>query len=72
MEQTMTTPCSTPTSRGALDWLFAPLNEWSRLVSVAQELRSIDDECLDTLLQARASGPDPLSPAEAVKVRSLV
>ena len=67
----MTTPCR-PTPGGALEWLFAPLNEWSRLVSVAQELRSIDDECLDTLLEARASGPDPLSPEEAVKVRSLV
>jgi hypothetical protein len=32
----------------------------------------IDNECLDTLLEARTSGPDPLSPEEAGKVRSLV
>jgi hypothetical protein len=32
----------------------------------------MDNECLGPLLEARRSGPDPLSPEEAVKVRSLV
>jgi hypothetical protein len=68
----MTAPCDRPISGGSFGWLFTSLDEWRRLWSVAQELRNIDNECLDTLLEARASGPDPLSPEEAVKVRSLV
>jgi hypothetical protein len=39
---------------------------------VAQELRNIDHERMETMLEAHASGPNSLSPEEAVKVRSLV
>jgi hypothetical protein len=68
----MTTPCNQPTVNGPLDWLFASMGEWGRLLAVARELRGIDSEWLDTMLEARTRGPDPLSPEGAVKVRSLL
>ena len=68
----MSTPCDTPKAWGPLDWLLTPLDDWCRFLMVAQELRDVDNECLDTLLEARGSGPAPLSPEEAAKVRSVI
>ena len=68
----MTSPCDKPPAAGPFEWLLTSLDEWSRLLLVAQELREVDRECMETMLEARASGPDPLSPEETVKVRSLV
>src|SRR5829696_10506399 len=68
----MTSPYDKPPAAGPFEWLLTSLDEWSRLLLVAQELREVDRECMETMLEARASGPDPLSPEETVKVRSLV
>src|SRR5829696_10308194 len=68
----MTSPCDKPPAAGPFEWLLTSLDEWSRLLLVAQELREVDRECMETMLEARASGPDPLSPEKVVKVRSLV
>ncbi|WP_336491306.1 heavy-metal resistance [Methylobacterium nigriterrae] len=54
------------------DELFIPLGDWVHLLKVAQELRRIDSEFMDTMLEAHASGPRALSPYEITKVRSLV
>ena len=66
----MSSPANTPS---ALDpfGIFTSLGEWDRLISAAKELRSIDQERMETMLEAYASGPTPLSPEAAVKVRSL-
>lgn len=68
----MITPIIPSTADNPLDWLTASLNEWSRFLSIAQELRDIDRECMETMLEARMAGPDPLPPEEATKVRSLI
>jgi hypothetical protein len=68
----MTSRSDKPPPATLFDGLFAPLNHWGHLLEVAQELRSIDGEFMDTMLEAYASGPRALSPNEINKVRSLV
>ncbi|AWN44326.1 heavy-metal resistance [Methylobacterium durans] len=68
----MTSRSGKPVPGTLFDGLFIPLGDWGHLLDVAQELRSIDSEFMDTMLEAYASGPRALSPYEITKVRSLV
>ena len=68
----MTSRSDKPVPGNLFDGLFIPLDDWGRFLQVAQELRSIDSEFMDTMLEAYASGPAPLSPEQVSKVRSLV
>ena len=55
--KTMTTPGNETTVTGPFDWLFATVGEWGRLLAVARELRRIDGECLDVMLEAAPAAP---------------
>lgn len=49
----------------------ASMNEWWCLLKATRELRDADEEMMDTMLEANASGIAPSSPDAAAKVRSL-
>lgn len=51
--------------------VVASMNEWCCLLKAARELGDADAEMMDTLMEADASGPAPLSPAAEAKVRNL-
>jgi hypothetical protein len=52
--------------------IAASMNEWCCLLKAARELKDVDEEMMETMLEANATGPAPLSPEAAVKLRSLV
>ena len=68
----MTAPCEKPTGTGPLDWFFASLGEYGRLLAAATELRAVDCECMQTMLESRMPGSDPTSPEQVAKVSNLV
>lgn len=70
-ERDMTAPCEKATV-GPLDWFFASLGEYGRLLAAAAELRAIDCECMQTMLESRMSEPDPASPEQVDKVANLM
>ncbi|MGV7032685.1 heavy-metal resistance [Methylobacterium symbioticum] len=51
--------------------IAAAMGEWCCLLKAAQELRNVDAEMMDTLLEANAAGPTPLGPEAAAKVRAI-
>ncbi|MGH1571715.1 DUF6455 family protein [Methylobacterium sp. P31] len=51
--------------------IAASMNAWCCLLTAARELRDMDEEMMDTLLETHASAPAPMSPDAVAKVRSL-
>ena len=52
--------------------IAASMNEWCCLVKAARELKDVDEELMETMLEANATGPGSLGSEAAVKLRSLV
>lgn len=51
--------------------IAASMKEWCCLLKAAQELRTIDEEMMDTMLEASASRRVPLTAEAAGKVREI-
>lgn len=51
--------------------IAAAMNAWCCLLTAAREVRDVDGEMMDTLLEARASASTPMSPDAVARVRSL-
>lgn len=68
----MTEPRPEGNHEGPFDWMFTSMTEWGRLLMAAQELRGIDNEHLETLLNECAGTTDPTGVENADKVRNLV
>lgn len=51
--------------------IAAAMGEWCCLLKAARELRDVDAEMMDTMLEADAAGTTPVGPEAATKVRSI-
>lgn len=51
--------------------IAAAMNAWCCLLTAAREVRDVDREMVDTLVEARATASTPMSPDAVARVRSL-
>lgn len=66
----MVAPSRSRTTRDPFG-VAASLDEWCCLLRAAKEIRDIDAEMMETMMEAEASGPVPSAAGEAAKLRSL-
>ncbi|GJE04462.1 DUF6455 family protein [Methylobacterium isbiliense] len=52
--------------------IVASMGEWCCLLKAARELKDVDGEMMETMLDASATGPVPEGPEAVAKVHSIV